>query len=1232
MEKTFTIKNIGIGTLTGDVSFSGTHECFSFVSGDGSYSLNSGQTRTVKIKFEPLLEQAYSCDINLGSSSGCGVVHCQGEGWYGGNITEKEIGGLMFYADSIIPTGGDYRLTGNVNIAHILYFSGDMEIDLGEPAVVTGYGLATIPEVPLLDDVTIYEGSINFSLTGTNLIDFFDLGDYTGFNLGGFAIQLDNLTFLSDGVMIGGSIEFPEVIGGGVYIDSLSITKSAGLEIIGTVYLPDMAINGMGLKDMYVEFNTIDNIFGGGLTVETPMVTIGGELQFMQGALNKIFFEVELGSPIPIDQTGLFLAGGVGGLDHISDPQPLLISLTIDITGGPSVAGMAVVKFDDMGIEVQFPMYLKAMGTFQVFNFDVAYAEVMYQNKTLKFSASYDIPPKPIDLLSGQIGASLSGLKFSGNYDASLHTPSDLPWWLSWAEDIEVGYVSADVNNQYFRGKCGITLDLWLWDIRFSLAFKVTFGAPNFPWFHFALGTNYEDLVQIFKRYFGDDCIVTYAIGEGCERALFIVKSESGPLPDFYLINPTGDTLDENTLPFADFSAEGYAFYIVDDPAPGNWDIYVTEGSFRQFEAYAKGPNIRPTIHIISPAIQGDANLIAWEADDLDDDAEIYFFYDTDNNGFDGIPINTQSIREDSRIEQLMWDYTDVEPGEYYVYALIEDSLNAPTRIYSRGTILVDDPTLPDAPTGFTAGVQDSTVVFGWNAVPDYSAYVVFYQDTSCADCTPTPYAVNDTSAYIESVLYGLPFGHTYSFQVAAATDSGKTGDLSEPVILELYCELINNCPNITSVNPPIAVLVGQLYEYALEAVDFDGDEVVFELAINPDGMQLVGNSINWTPDSTQVGVSHVKVYASDMQGGMDSLEFNIHVFDAQSAIPHVYLNMNIYRGLECTGYITLDYFDINASTSQVDTAAAYLRSDSDPVGIQVKCIETGVFSNTYVGQFSFNPNFSYEHEIKPGLMIASGDSLWIEYQIPGDVEVYTDEAVWFDYPLDCNDLILSIFPEKWSQNWWHSMMYDWSYPTFEITVKTADLGGTLLSNMECRSIRLNNMIAPEKVTSYPIGQQNPDAFVDSLVLQFEVMLVLHTLDPDTPGTYSLTLTGHSKDGVPFCAQTEVMLVESNPPDYAAYDKVIPETYKLDQNYPNPFNAGTQISFSLPEPANVKLEIFNIGGQIITTLKDDALEAGNYNVFWNGKDKDGNEVAGGIYFYRLKTDMFSETKKMLLLK
>jgi hypothetical protein len=297
-----------------------------------------------------------------------------------------------------------------------------------------------------------------------------------------------------------------------------------------------------------------------------------------------------------------------------------------------------------------------------------------------------------------------------------------------------------------------------------------------------------------------------------------------------------------------------------------------------------------------------------------------------------------------------------------------------------------------------------------------------------------------------------------------------------------------------------------------------------------------------------------------------------------------------------------------------------------------VKCIETGVFSNTYAGQFSFNPSFSYEHEIKPGLMVESGDSLWLEYQIPDDTGIYNDEAVWFDYPLDCDDLTLTVTPEKWPPNWWHTEMYDLSYPSFEIKVEGASLGGQILSGMEYKSIRVNNLIAPEDVTVFPVGQQNPDDFVDSVVLKFETMLVLHTLEPDTPGVYTVNLTGHSKDGLPFCAQTEVVLAEGEPPAHSPEGKVTPDTYGLDQNYPNPFNASTSISFTLPEPAAVKLEIFNISGQVIMTLKDGIFEAGNYSVIWDGKDKDGNDVAGGIYFYRLKTDTFTETKKMLLLK
>ncbi len=89
---------------------------------------------------------------------------------------------------------------------------------------------------------------------------------------------------------------------------------------------------------------------------------------------------------------------------------------------------------------------------------------------------------------------------------------------------------------------------------------------------------------------------------------------------------------------------------------------------------------------------------------------------------------------------------------------------------------------------------------------------------------------------------------------------------------------------------------------------------------------------------------------------------------------------------------------------------------------------------------------------------------------------------------------------------------------------------------------------------------------------------------------------------------------------------------RLDGNYPNPFNPVTNISFSIAEEADVKLEVFNSRGQRVITLVDDALQAGHHNVVWHGKNSMNREVGSGMYFYRLQKGDWSETEKMLLIK
>jgi len=89
----------------------------------------------------------------------------------------------------------------------------------------------------------------------------------------------------------------------------------------------------------------------------------------------------------------------------------------------------------------------------------------------------------------------------------------------------------------------------------------------------------------------------------------------------------------------------------------------------------------------------------------------------------------------------------------------------------------------------------------------------------------------------------------------------------------------------------------------------------------------------------------------------------------------------------------------------------------------------------------------------------------------------------------------------------------------------------------------------------------------------------------------------------------------------------LPDEYDLNQNYPNPFNPSTVISFSLPKSGNVNLTVYNLLGQQVETLIDGPMDAGLHEASW-----DAGAYASGVYFYRLQTNDFVSTRKMMLVK
>ena len=94
----------------------------------------------------------------------------------------------------------------------------------------------------------------------------------------------------------------------------------------------------------------------------------------------------------------------------------------------------------------------------------------------------------------------------------------------------------------------------------------------------------------------------------------------------------------------------------------------------------------------------------------------------------------------------------------------------------------------------------------------------------------------------------------------------------------------------------------------------------------------------------------------------------------------------------------------------------------------------------------------------------------------------------------------------------------------------------------------------------------------------------------------------------------------------------IPSVYSLSQNYPNPFNPITKMNYALPKRSRVIISVYNVLGQEVTTLLNKEQDYGYHTVTWNGTDRIGKQVASGVYFARLTTKNFGQTKKMLMLK
>ncbi len=162
----------------------------------------------------------------------------------------------------------------------------------------------------------------------------------------------------------------------------------------------------------------------------------------------------------------------------------------------------------------------------------------------------------------------------------------------------------------------------------------------------------------------------------------------------------------------------------------------------------------------------------------------------------------------------------------------------------------------------------------------------------------------------------------------------------------------------------------------------------------------------------------------------------------------------------------------------------------------------------------------------------------------------------------------------------------------------------------------------PFGITEYQHEWANNQSFTGSSITNIPAPNTSVTLPGLAPNTWWRVRAGNIFGWGPFSQARNFSIIT----DVTTEDG-LPTEFALIQNYPNPFNPGTTIKFQIPATSFVELKVFDMLGKEVTTLVNEELSPGFYKI-----DFDGSGLASGVYFYRIKTGEFVQTKKLILQK
>jgi len=919
------------------------------------------------------------------------------------SLSSVQIGSLTVRGDNITELSPKkYNISGNVSVNNILKFSGGIVVDVNNLSV-KGNGLIFLTGIPVLGKVDLYNGSFSFNVKDALLNGVLQKANNL-FKVGNLPIELNNIELLTDGVRLEGKLIFPEIMGNfGAEITTLQVTTSKGISLIGGVHINSISFTGFKLKNLVFNFNTVDNIFEGGGTLVTKPMTITAGVLVTQGKLDSIGVWVVLGNPIPLGTTGLSLSEGGGYIARIAHP-PMKLALGISLV--PTVQGSYnVVTLDDLQLEYTFGRKLEGSGNLTIFGKGLARAGMVITSRRTSFSGDVNI----WDVLLGHVEATISrrhngNLNFVGNLKAKLQMPAykyfpfdlvgkivTLPYTVaSTRNHIKNTKIWGDVkltrifklNYKIEWANSGISTT-WatkftLWNYLFSSSIKMNDMALNSinRFEGKSVIINPSELNKSLKIY-NNNLVQSFTITNPTPLLIIRLKGDA-KTPIYSITLPNGSVIDKNNV--STFSNIEYyeddvslkGFYLIQNTQVGKYTLNISNVSTYFLDLY--GSNTSPYIKIQEVINNGSDIIIKWDDSDPDDNAKIDLYYDNNNYGANGVLI-TEGINENDDVNSYNWSIGDMETGNYYIYAAIQDTTNSPVISYFNTPVKIVNSMSPAAPQNLQSSITDSSVTLSWSR-PSGSRYNynVYYSTKGGVNYNSSSFNLGDTSTF--KFTNFIP-GKEYKFTVTAVDSLYNESDLSNIISVNYISATQNNSPVILNQKFPSAAFTNQQLNYQINTFDSDGDPLTFKIQSGPAGLTIDNaGQLSWIPTFRQIGNNFVSFTIDDNHGLQDSASFRITVLDSLSSKGSVDLNKPYYYGYSEQPIVAIQDVNLNVSPAQIDSQLVHIYSGKDEIGIDLMTVETDANSGIFTAVLNLNNTTSGNNT----LSVSSEDSITAVY------------------------------------------------------------------------------------------------------------------------------------------------------------------------------------------------------------------------------------------------------------